>query len=306
MTSSTVDALFADRIPVLNAPMGGVAGGALASAVSRAGGLGMIGMGSSGSTTSLRRQLAAVTDGVEVGIGLVDWVVQRDPEMLETALDASPLLLSVSFGETYEWIGRAHERGVPAVAQVSDAPTAERALAAGADALVARGSEGGGHGRPLHDRDTLLDALLALTDRPVFAAGAIATAEDVRRVLGRGARAAWVGTAFTACHEALSSPGSRRALLAAGPEDTVLTSAFDQASGYGWPSDIPERVIANDATRRWGAALDDGDVDVAGRELRAATEADDPSGMSVNAGLGVGELRAERSAAEVVAALDPR
>ncbi|MER7797497.1 nitronate monooxygenase [Microbacterium sp. NPDC096154] len=291
---------FDVRIPILNAPMGGVAGGALAAAVSGAGGLGMIGMGSSGSVASLQRQLPLVPNGVRVGIGLVDWVVRREPGLLDLALDAKPVLLSVSFGDDFGWIARAHERGVLTAAQIFDAEGAARAHAAGADVIVARGREAGGHGRHLVDRDELLDAVLAATARPVLAAGAIATAADVRRVRERGASGAWVGTAFTACREALSSPAQRRALIEAGPEDTVLTSVFDRAAGYAWPADIPERVLANDFTRRWSEEFDS---EVAGRELAAANAADDPRGMSINAGLGVGELREERSAAEVLAAL---
>jgi nitronate monooxygenase len=292
---------FDIRIPIVNAPMGGVAGGALAAAVSQAGGLGMIGMGSSGSVASLQRQLPLVPEGVRVGIGVVDWVVRKEPGLLDLALDAHPVLLSVSFGEDLAWFSRAHDRGVLAAAQVFDAAGAERADAAGADVIVVRGREAGGHGRPLHDRDALLDAVVGLTDRPVLAAGAIATAGDVRHVRSRGASGAWVGTAFTACREALSSAGTRRALLEAGPEDTILTSAFDQAAGYAWPADIPERVIANDFTRRFATGHDAGARDA----LAAANAADDPRGMSVNAGLGIAHLREERTAAEVLAALAP-
>lgn len=290
---------FDVRIPIVNAPMGGVAGGELAAAVSRAGGLGMIGMGSSGSVASLRRQLPLVPEGVRVGIGVVDWVVRQEPELLDEALAADPVLLSVSFGDDVEWIARARDRGILAAAQVFDAPGAERAHTAGADVIVVRGREAGGHGRPLTDRDELLVAVLGLTGRPVLAAGAIATAADVRHVRELGAAGAWVGTAFAACVEALSSPGTRRTLIEAGPEDTVLTSAFDQAAGYGWPADIPERVIANDFTRRWPERADP----AAAGALAAATAADDPRGMSVNAGLGVGHLHEERTAAEVLAAL---
>ncbi|WP_309067600.1 nitronate monooxygenase [Microbacterium sp.] len=290
---------FDVRVPIVNAPMGGVAGAELAAAVSRAGGLGMIGMGSSGSVASLQRQLPLVPDGVRVGIGLVDWVVRKEPALLDLALDAQPVLLSLSFGDDFDWIARAHDRGVRAAAQVFDPAGVEAADAAGADVIVVRGREAGGHGRFLVDRDELLEAAVTMTDRPVLAAGAIATAADVRDALERGASGAWVGTAFAACREALTSPGTRCALIAAGPDDTILTSAFDRAAGYGWPEDIPERVIANEFTARWGSGVAPGAED----ELAAANAADDPRGMSINAGLGVAHVRAERTAAEVLAAL---
>ncbi len=88
------------RVPIVCAPMGGVAGGALASAVSRAGGLGMIGMGSAGSAHALERELALLdTGGAPFGIGLVAWGIERDPAMLDRALGARPALVSVSFGD---------------------------------------------------------------------------------------------------------------------------------------------------------------------------------------------------------------
>src|SRR5699024_2614974 len=99
MSRSTLMHLLGIRAPLICAPMAGVAGGQLASAVSHAGGLGMIGMGSTGSAESLWQQLAHVATSTNVGIGMVDWVTRCHPDMLELALGASPALLSVCFGE---------------------------------------------------------------------------------------------------------------------------------------------------------------------------------------------------------------
>ncbi|MGH3420739.1 MAG: NAD(P)H-dependent flavin oxidoreductase, partial [Streptosporangiaceae bacterium] len=65
-------------MPIINAPMGGAAGGRLAAAVTAAGGLGMVGMGSAGSTSALNGELQYVRG--PFGIGLVDWVIRREPE----------------------------------------------------------------------------------------------------------------------------------------------------------------------------------------------------------------------------------
>jgi nitronate monooxygenase len=80
--------------------MGGVAGGKLAAAVSRAGGLGMIGVGGAGFPELLQRE-AAYPQGLHLrfGVGLLGWASARDPELLETAIAARPVLISVSFGE---------------------------------------------------------------------------------------------------------------------------------------------------------------------------------------------------------------
>lgn len=80
--------------PIVSAPMGGAAGGVLAAAVSRAGGLGMIGMGSTGSTERPRTELSMVdAQHRPWGIGLVDWRMRQDTDLLPTALAAHPTLL---------------------------------------------------------------------------------------------------------------------------------------------------------------------------------------------------------------------
>lgn len=296
---------FGLRAPVVNAPMGGAAGGRLAAAVTSAGGLGMIGMGSSGNPEALQRELDLVPPGVRVGIGMVDWVARGNPGLLDLAIEARPVLLSVSFGTDFDWVPRAQAEGIATVTQVADATEARAAHDAGVDLLVARGLEGGGHGRPRQARDEVLAEVLAVTDRPVLAAGAISNADDVRHVLALGAAAAWVGTAFLLTAEALTTPGARQALLAATGTDTALTTAFDRALGYSWPPDIPERVLVNRFTTRWDDPERPFDQDLAGAELRAAIERDDPTEQSVNAGVGVGSLHTELSAAEVLARLCP-
>jgi len=292
------------RTPIISAPMGGVAGGRLAVAVSAAGGLGMIGMGSAATLEALERELALVPSGARVGIGLVNWVVDRRPELLERALAARPALLTMNFGDDLSWIERARSASTPTAVQVWDATSIEAACDAGADLLVARGREGGGHGPPVHDRDVVLELALTRAAQPVLAAGGVGARADVDHVLGLGAAGVWVGTAFAACHEALSSPGERRALFAARADDTVTTSLFDRVAGYAWPPEIPERVIANDFLARW-SRRDDIDLAQAARELKQAVAADDPEGRPVNAGLGVDHLVGPASAAEVVAALAP-
>lgn len=280
-------------VPIVNAPMGGAAGGALAAAVSRAGGLGMVGMGSAGTPEKLATELAVLTDlRLPFGIGLVEWVLAQQPALLTTALAARPALISVSFGADPSWIGQVHDAGVRAAVQVADLESARRAEAAGADVLVARGAEAGGHGTPAVGTLPLLTAVLDAVDVPVLAAGGIAGGRGLAAVLAAGAAGAWIGTAFAACAESLTLEPARRAMLTAGESDTVLTRVFDIAHGYPWPPHLPERVIVDGFTDRW-----------AGREEELAATGADPGPGGVNAGQGVGQLTAVRSATEVVAEL---
>lgn len=264
----------------------------------------MIGMGSAATPEALQRELADVPPGTRFGIGLVDWVVRRHPGLLQIALEARPALLAVSFGDDRDWIAAAHDAGIMTAVQVFDQRSIAAADTAGADLLVARGQEAGGHGPPLHDRDTVLASAREHTDRPVLAAGAIATIDDVEHVLALGAAGMWVGTALAACEEALSTPCERQALFLARSEDTVVTSVLDQVAGYPWPPEIPERVVATDLVRQWERSGVT-DLRTAAAELRDAIDSDDPRRRPVNAGLGVDHLTRQLSAAEIVRQLTP-
>lgn len=235
-------------VPIVNAPMGGAAGGRLAAAVSGAGGLGMIGMGSAGTAEQLRAELRAVDGGDRpFGIGLVHWVAVTRPDLLDTALAARPALLSVSFGDDFGWVARAHAAGIPAATQVGTVEAAHRAVDGGVDVLVARGSEGGGHGEPRLGTLALLTEVLDRVEAPVLAAGGIANARGLAAVLAAGASAAWLGTVFAACPEAATAPPARAAMLAAGGDQTTLTRRFDIEHGYPWPPHLPERVLTDSA-----------------------------------------------------------
>src|SRR5882724_10700241 len=181
--------------------MDGVAGGRLAAEVTAAGGVGMVGMGSAATRASLQTELQHVRGGF--GIGLVDWVIRAEPGLLDDALAARPVLLSVSFGADWSWVGRARDAGIATATQVYDALGARQAVDAGVDVVVARGSEGGGHGEVGLATLPLLDTVLDAVSVPVLAGGGIASARSLAAVLAAGASGAWVGTRLAACPEAL-------------------------------------------------------------------------------------------------------
>lgn len=291
------------RVPIVNAPMGGAAGGALAAAVSRAGGLGMVGMGSAGTAERLDVELRHLRKlGSPFGVGLVDWVMHEQPRLLTTALAARPAVLSVSFGDTWQWVRHAQDEGVLAAAQVSDLRSAHRAVDAGVDVVVARGAEGGGHGAPRVGTLPLLAAILEELSIPVLAAGGISSGRALAAVLAAGASAAWVGTAFAACAESLTSEPARRALLGAGDTDTMTTRVFDVAQGYSWPSDLPERVVRDVVADEWDGREAELDADADARAGLASTLASaDDNAYGVNAGQGVVLVKSVRPAAEVIA-----
>ncbi len=287
------------RAPIVNAPMGGVAGGRLAAAVTAAGGLGMVGMGSAGSTASLHAELQHVHG--RFGIGLVDWVIRQEPKLLDAALAAGPVLLSVSFGTDWSWVNRAHEAGIAAATQVYDSGQARRAQDAGIDVLVARGTEGGGHGEATIGTLPLLDAVLDAVSVPVLAAGGIASPRGLAAVLAAGASGAWLGTCLSACLEALTSDATRRALIAAGETDTTTTRVFDVGRGRPWPDRFPSRVLRNDFVTQWAGSEDALSTDTGARaELADAIAAEDYRVAPVDAGQGVGTITAVVSVSDVI------
>jgi nitronate monooxygenase len=290
---------FGLRVPIVNAPMGGVAGGRLAAAVSAAGGLGMVGMGSVATRELLQTELRQVRG--RFGIGLVDWVMRNEAGLLEDALAAEPVLLSVSFSTDWSWVGKAHDAGIATVTQVYDSLGARQAVDVGVDILVARGAEGGGHGEVKLGTLPLLDTVLEAVSVPVLAGGGIASARSLAAVLAAGAGGAWVGTRLAACPEALTGDGSRQALIAAKATDTRVTRVFDVAQGRPWPSRFPSRVLTNDFVTRWTGREDALGADrPAHDELAASIVADDRRVAPVTAGEAVGMISDDASVGEVM------
>ena len=288
--------------PIVNAPMGGIAGGKLAAAVSRAGGLGMIGVGSAGSPELLQLE-AADPQGLQLrfGVGLLDWASARDPELLETAIAAGPVLISVSFGEDWSWVSTVQEAGIGTATQISNVESARRAAGSGIDVIVARGAEGGGHGEPVVGTLPLLEEVLDAVSVPVLAAGGISTGRGLAAVLAAGASGAWMGTAFAACSESLISETARTALFQAQGTDTVTTTVFDAALGYPWPVKYPERVVKNQLWERWSNKASRLVTDPDARTALAQDIARaDPATAHVNAGQGVGNLTKSETASGTI------
>jgi nitronate monooxygenase len=262
----------------------------------------MIGIGSAGSVEQLDSHVANLAElGKPFGMGLLGWAVESNPQLLSRALAAKPTLMSVSFGDDWGWIEQAHAAGAVAATQVGDVRRALHAVNAGADIIVARGAEAGGHGEPRVGILPLLTAILDRVDVPVVAAGGIATGRGLAAVLAAGAAAAWVGTAFSACPESMISDGARLALLGADETQTTTTRSFDIALNYPWPAHQPERVLRNMFTTRWDGFETELMSDLSAKQqLSDAIRAGDYQLAPVNAGQGVGAVTTIRTAAELI------
>ncbi|TMG77165.1 MAG: nitronate monooxygenase, partial [Betaproteobacteria bacterium] len=124
--------------------MGSVAGGQLAAAVSRAGGLGLIG-GGYGNADWIRREFQRA-EGARVGIGFITWSLAKQPQLLDLALEHKPSAVMLSFGDPRPFAEKIRASGAKLICQVQSLAIARQALEAKADVLVAQGTEAGGHG----------------------------------------------------------------------------------------------------------------------------------------------------------------
>jgi nitronate monooxygenase len=237
------------RYPILSAPMGAVAGGRLAAAVSHAGGLGLIGPGYFGvDWIDAEFQAAA---GSRVGIGFITWDLQRAPERLDAALAHRPAAVMLSFGDPEPLLPPIRRAGIPVILQIQTLEAARRAAALGADLIVAQGTEAGGHGggRALFP---LLPAVVdAVAPIPVIAAGGIADGRGLVAALSLGAQGVLVGTRFYAAEEALGLASAKAHLVSAGGDATVRTQVFDIVRGLPWPNEFTGRALRNTFTERW-------------------------------------------------------
>ena len=286
-------------VPVFSAPMALIAGGRLAAAVSRAGGLGFIG-GGYGDRDWLERELLAAGNEL-VGVGFITWSLARRPELLDLALDHAPRAVFLSFGDLAPFADRVKASSVPLVAQVQTVADARDAVAQGADIVVAQGTEAGGHGA-LRATMSLVPAVLDAVGEavPVVAAGGIADGRGLAAALLLGASAVLCGTAFYASEEALTHPAAKAAAVAGQGDHTVRSAVFDRARGIDWPARFTLRTLRNAFHDRW--AGDPDAIDDATRTAYArAMAAGDMDTAAVIVGEAVDLVRAVEPAGDIVA-----
>jgi nitronate monooxygenase len=244
--------LFGVQHPIALAPMGGSAGGALAAAVSRGGGLGLLGAGN-GDRGWLARELPIVAGdtGKPWGVGFLTWAI--DVGAVERALEHNPSAVMLSFGDPSPFADRIREAGAALIIQVTDLDEARSAVDLGADVIVAQGTESGGHGAR-HGRSTLpfVPVVVDLAAPvPVLAAGGIADGRGVAAALALGAAGALIGTRFQATTEALVDPSITKAIIEGGGEDTERSSVLDIARGSRWPSKYSARTLGHPFLDQW-------------------------------------------------------
>jgi nitronate monooxygenase len=248
-------------VPVVLAPMGRVAGGRLAAAVSNAGGLGLVG-GAYGDPEWLHRELSLVRAETDRpwGVGLITWYASR--EVVELALNYHPAVFLLSFGDVRPYADVIKAAGCTLLCQVQEVEAAREAVTAGADFVVAQGSEAGGHGAVRATLPLVPAVVDAVAPAPVLAAGGIADGRGLAAALMLGAQGAMLGTRFSAASEALTHEQAKARIVNARAADTAQTRVFDVIRGYvAWPAPFAARALRNEFFARWHGR--EGDLEAA-------------------------------------------
>jgi len=287
--------------------MGLVTGGALAAAVSRAGGLGIVGggyAGTLGGEPDLEIELTRAKSG-KFGVGFITWALERAPKMLTIALKHSPTCVFLSFGDPRPFAAEIREAGAVLICQVQFMSQIDVALEAGAAAIVVQGTEAGGHGATRSTFPFVPEAADYLKQRSpetlLIAAGGIADGRGLAAALMLGADGVVVGTRLWASAEALTPKAHTDNAIGKSGDATIRTKALDALRGAPWPREYSFRVLRNKLTDNWADREDEafrvfGSLSEKYAEARAQNDLDT---VAVICGEAVGLLR-DRPTAESI------
>jgi NAD(P)H-dependent flavin oxidoreductase YrpB (nitropropane dioxygenase family) len=236
--------------------LGGMASGTaapLVAAVCNAGGLGILGA-SGRSPAEIREEVARIRDLTSAPFGLNVLLFYGDAGTLETVLEQRPTVASFAWPTADQPLGeifaRAHDAGALVMHMVARLDEALRAAEAGADLIVAQGSEGGGHVGMMSTMVLVPQVAAAVAPTPVLAAGGIADGRGLAAALALGACGVLLGTRFLATPEAPLHPNFKQAILASDGHDTDLTEIPDIITGRVWPGAFA-RAWRNALMREW-------------------------------------------------------
>lgn len=222
--NNRITQLFGIQYPIIQAGMVWTSGWRLASAVSNAGGLGLIGSGSMYPDVlreHIRKCKAATTKPFGVNVPLLYPDIDKHMQII---IEEKVPIVFTSAGNPKTWTAKLKEAGIRVVHVVSSSKFARKAEEAGCDAVVAEGFEAGGHnGREETTTFVLIPLVKKAVAIPVIAAGGIATGRQMLAAMVLGAEAVQVGTRFVCTPEASNHPSFKEAVMRAEEGDTMLS-----------------------------------------------------------------------------------
>ena len=215
--------LFGIEIPIIQAGMVWASGSRLASAVSNAGGLGLIGSGSMYPDV-LRQHIRACKVATNKPFGVNIPLLFPDIEKhISIVIEEGVKIVFTSAGTPSTWTSTLQKEGIKVVHVISSSKFAKKAEDAGCDAVVAEGFEAGGHnGREETTTMVLLPAVCKSLKIPVISAGGIATGRQMLATMIMGADAVQIGSRFVASEEASSHVNFKERIIQSQEGDTML------------------------------------------------------------------------------------
>lgn len=216
--------LFQIQYPIIQAGMIWASGWKLASAVSNAGGLGLLGAGSMYPAV-LREHIQQCKAATDKPFGVnVPLMYPGIEELMKIIVEEKVPIVFTSAGNPETWTGHLKEKGITVVHVVSSSRFAKKAEEAGCDAVVAEGFEAGGHnGREETTTMVLVPVVRAAVNIPLIAAGGIATGRQMLAAMVLGADGVQIGSRFVCTMEASSHIAFKEAVMKAGEGDTMLS-----------------------------------------------------------------------------------
>jgi len=219
-----VTALFGIDYPIIQAGMIWASGHKLASAVSNAGALGVIGSGSMYPDVlreHIQKCKAATSKPFGVNIPLLYPDIDKH---IQIVIEEGVKIVFTSAGNPKTWTSVLKEKGITVVHVISSSKFAKKSEEAGCDAVVAEGFEAGGHnGREETTTMVLIPAVVSAVKIPVIAAGGVATGKQMLAAMVMGAEGVQMGSRFVASEEASSHINFKNAVINSNEGDTILT-----------------------------------------------------------------------------------
>lgn len=225
--SNRITELLGIDFPIIQAPMGWIARAPLASAVSNAGGLGVIET-SSGELSAIREEIKTMRRLTDKPFGVnIAQAFVRDPDIVSFVVDQGVKFVTTSAGDPNKYCGQLKAAGLTVFHVVPSLNAAVRAVEAGVDGLVVEGGEGGGFKNP---RDVATMVLLPLVcsklDVPVVAAGGIVDGRSMAAAFALGAEAVQMGTRMVSAAESPVHANWKTSIIQAKETDTVFLNRF--------------------------------------------------------------------------------
>ena len=290
--------------PIVLGGMGTATSAPLVAAVSNAGGFGTLGT-SAFNAAQLDAEVAAIRERTEKTFGINHLLFQIQEEMFAVTLRAQPRVIAFAWARKdqnlREYFQRAHDAGSKVMYMAGEVPEATRAAEAGADVIVAQGTEAGGHVSWMASLPLVPMMVRAVAPLPVLSAGGIADGRGLAAALALGAEGVLLGTRFMATPEAPIHPNFKQAIVQSDGHDTMLTEIPDIASQRVWPGAMSRaqrnRFIERWAGREWVLRQNASEV---GKQVLTARAAGDVDNASLSFGQDAGLIDSIKSVREVV------